>query len=132
MGGIGLAVIWILAAASIGFWISAIFSAWLDLERDRFSIPYIGLTGVFLYIYFRGNPIEIRTLFEHNLVWGIIAGLSVGGLLVFTVRSHPYSRESSGSKLLRNLAWSGLAYGLIDALFLNVMPVVALKSGFLA
>jgi hypothetical protein len=46
------------------------------------------------------------------------------------VRSQQPSRQSQGAELILDLAWLGLVYGMIDALFLNVMPVLAVWQGF--
>ena len=46
------------------------------------------------------------------------------------VRSQPESRQMEGGELVLDLAWLGLAYGLIDALFLNVLPVLSVWQGF--
>lgn len=46
------------------------------------------------------------------------------------VRSQPASRQSTGGDLVLDIAWLGLAYGIVDALFLNVMPVLAVWAAF--
>lgn len=126
---IGTAAVWIIAASAWGFGISAIFSALFKLQRRLFLIPYIILTSVFLYGFVRLNSIDLSTLIEQNLLWGIVAGVIIGGFLVFNVRSQPSTRNSSGGELLIDLSWLGLAYGIIDALFLNIIPVLAVGAG---
>lgn len=61
---------------------------------------------------------------------GVIAGVLVGVFLVINVRSQPVSRQSNGGELALDLVWLGLVYGMIDALSLNVMPVLAVWHGF--
>jgi len=125
-----LSVLWVLAASLLGFGISGVFSSWLRLSRRIFLIPYIALTGAFLYWFFRVNEIDLPALLAENWIWGVVAGIIVGAFLVNNVRSQPFSRGSTGRDLALDIAWLGLAYGIIDALFLNVMPVLTVWTGF--
>ena len=130
MNDILLSVLWILAASLLGFSISALFSSWLKLPRRVFLIPYVVLTAAFLFWFFRANEIDLVALLAENWMWGVVAGLIVGAFLVNNVRSQPASRQSTGGDLALDIAWLGLAYGITDALFLNVMPVLAVRAGF--
>jgi hypothetical protein len=123
-------ILWILAASLLGFGISAVFSGWLRLSRRVFLIPYIGLIGGFLVWFFRTNAIDLPGLLAENWIWGLVAGLLASILLVKNVRSQPNSRQTSGGELVFDLFWLGLAYGITDALFLNIMPVLAVWAGF--
>ncbi len=120
---------WVVSAIILGFFISAVFAGWLRLSRHRFLIPYVSLVSIFMYFFFvlNGlNPVEILT---KGWVWGIVLGGLVSIFLVKTVRSQPATRQSSGTALGFDIAWAGLVYGTIDALFLNVMPVIAIWIG---
>lgn len=121
--------IWILLAGGLGFAVAAIFAGWLQLPRRLFLIPYVALSGVFLAAYFVWSGTDFATLLEQGWVWGVVAGTLVGLLMVVNVRAQPTSRQASGGELALDLAWLGLAYGLVDALFLNVMPVLAAWNG---
>jgi hypothetical protein len=65
-----------------------------------------------------------------NWIWGLVAGALVSVFLVSNVRSQPASRQTTGGELVFDLLWLGLAYGITDAFFLNVMPVLAVWIGF--
>lgn len=120
---------WVLAACILGFAISAVFSAWLKLPRRVFLIPYILLSSVFVTWFIRSSEIDLIGLIRQNWIWGLIAGALVGAFTVSNVRSQPASRESTGGALALDLVWLGLAYGIMDALLLNVMPVLAVWNG---
>lgn len=122
-------LLWIIVASGLGFAVAALFAGWLRLPRHLFLIPYVTLTGTFLIAYFFWSEIDLVALLAENWGWGILAGALIGVVTIANVRSQPASRESSGGKLVVDLAWFGLAYGLIDALFLNVMPVLAVWQG---
>jgi hypothetical protein len=121
---------WVLSAAILGFAISAVFSAWLKLPRRLFLIPYIILSGIFVILFLRSNTIDLVALTSRNWIWGIIAGIVVGAITIVNVRSQPASREATGGALALDLAWLGLAYGVTDAMLLNVVPVLAVWNGF--
>ena len=125
-----LSVLWVLAASLLGFGISTVFSSWLKLSRRAFLVPYVALTGAFLFWFFQVNKIHPIALLAENWIWGIVAGIVVGAFLVNNVRFQPFSRQSTGGELALDIAWLGLAYGIIDALILNVMPVLAIWTGF--
>jgi hypothetical protein len=130
MNSIWLAVYWVLGASILGLFISGVFSGWLKLSRRVFLVPYVLLTSIFMILFFRANEINLISLISENWIWGLILGIAVGVLLMINVRSQPSSRQTTGSELAFNIVWLGLVYGLIDALFLNVMPVIAILMGF--
>jgi hypothetical protein len=102
----------------------------MKLSRRVFLIPYIGLISAFLFWFFRANEIDVFAFLVENWIWGVVAGVIVSVFLVKNVRSQPASRQTTGGELVLDIAWLGFAYGLIDALFLNVMPVLAVWNGF--
>lgn len=121
---------WILAASLLGLAISGLFSGWLNLARRTFLIPYVLLTGAFLYGFVGLNAIDVGALVAKNWVTGLIAGILVAVFLVRNVRSQAASQQASRGQLALDLGWLGLVYGTVDALFLNIMPVIAVWQGF--
>jgi len=116
-------------ASVLGFAISAFFAGWLKLSRRLFLVPYVTLVSIFLYTFFVLNEIDLVEILTKNWVWGIVIGGLVSIFLVKTVRSQPATRQSTGTTLGFDIAWAGLVYGFIDALFLNVMPVIVVWVG---
>jgi hypothetical protein len=121
---------WVLAAGLLGFAIAALFAGWLRLSRRLFLVPYFALGGAFLAGFFLWSQIDLIALLVENWYWGLLAGTLVGLLLVRNVWSQPASPRSTRVGLLLDVAWVGLAYGVMDALLLNIMPVVAVWTGF--
>jgi hypothetical protein len=121
---------WVLASGLLGFAIAAVFSGWLRLSRPLFLVPYFVLGGAFLVAFFFWSQIDLIPLLVENWYWGLLAGTIVAIFLIQNVRSQPASARSTGVGLLFDVLWVGLGYGVMDALFLNVVPVVAVWTGF--
>ncbi|MDX9832020.1 MAG: hypothetical protein RBU35_17245 [Anaerolineae bacterium] len=121
---------WVLAAGWLGFAIAAVFSHGLRLSRRAFLVPYVAISGIFLYAYSRWGQLDLEALFAHNWHWGLLCGTLATAFLVLNVLSQPASARSAGAALLLDVAWVGVGYGIMDALLLNVMPVVAVWGVF--
>jgi hypothetical protein len=118
-------ILWIIGAGSLGFAISAFFSDRQKLSRRVFLVPYLILVIVFLALFFLSNPIDYASFIAHNWYWGTAAALVVSFLMVRNVLSQPDSQTLRGRELVPDILWAGLAYGIVDGLFLNVMPAAA-------
>jgi hypothetical protein len=123
-------VAWVLAAGLVGFGISALFSGILKFSRRIFLVPYTFLIGVFVYSYVLWSQVDIGNLLANNWLPGVSIGVLLGIFLVRSVRSQPSSRQGNDDALVLNLVWLGLVYGVIDALFINVIPVLVVWQGF--
>lgn len=121
---------WILSASFLGFAISAIFSGWLKFSRNIFLVPYLLLVTLFLLVFFTWDEQMNRELWFHNWYWGIAAALLAGVFLLKNIRSQPRSQHKRGIRLWKEIIWAGIAYGIMDGLFLNVFPVVAVRNVF--
>jgi hypothetical protein len=120
---------WVIAASGVGFGISAVFAGRMNLSRHSFLIPYVSLVSIFLCAFFLLSEVDLPAILAKNVVWGILTGGVVSLFLVKTVRSQPLSRNTYGVELALDMTWAGLVYGIVDSLFLNVMPVIAIWIG---
>jgi hypothetical protein len=123
-------VLWTLAAGLLGLLISAIFAGVFRLHRSVFLVPYVLLVGFFLSVYMYGRHLNVGELITRNWLWGVIAAIVVGVLMVRNVLSQPSSHRSRGPKLFFELIWFGLIYGAVDGLFLSVLPVLTTLQAF--
>ena len=128
-GTLWVSIGWIIAACTLGFAISAIFAGKLKFPRHRFLIPYVCLASVFLFSFVLLHPIDMHEVLVKNWIWGLLAGVLASIFLVKTVRDQPFTRRSSGREFVFEMTWAGLIYGVMDALFLNVMPVITVWIG---
>jgi hypothetical protein len=123
---------WIVAAALLGFAITAVFAGVFHLPRSIFLVVYLVLVVPFLYGFVRWSKLSVSELIRHNWVWGLVAAVLVGAFLVRNILSQPVSPRSQGLSLAFDIAWLGVVYGALDALFLSVLPVVATWQAFSA
>lgn len=123
-------LLWIIAAGVLGFLVSAIFAGWLRLPRTVFLVPYVLIIGAFLYAYARWHGVDVGALLVYRWLWGLLAAVVVGAILVRNVIAQPSSPRSEGIALAVELAWWGGVYGAVDGLLLSVMPVLATRQVF--
>jgi hypothetical protein len=122
-----MGIIWILAASLLGFGVAAIFAGWLKLQRNIYLLIYIPLVLLLFVSFIISNDINIKELLLHNWYWGLVGAVVAGAFVIKNVFSQPSSKRSTGIALLLDITWPGLAYGLIDALLLSILPILAVK-----
>lgn len=121
---------WIIAAGLLGFAISFIFAGVLRLPRSLYLIPYIGFSGLFLYAFVRWGGFSFGELIRKHWVLGVVGAVLLAVFTVKNILSQPASPRSEGFSLAFDLLWSGVIYGLMDALLLSVLPVLATWQAF--
>jgi hypothetical protein len=121
---------WVAAAALVGFALSAVFAGGLRLPRNIFLIPYIVIAGLFFYSFMHWSELSLDELIRHNWVWGLIGAAALAAFTVRNVLAQPPSPRAKGFSLAFDLLWSGVFYGLTDALLLSVLPVLAAWQAF--
>ncbi len=127
-----LNVAWIFAAALLGFAIAAVFAGLLRLPRSIYLAVYLVLVVPFLYAFVRWSNLSIGELVRHNWGWGLLAAVVMGAFVVRNVLTQPVSAHAQGLPLALDIAWLGVVYGALDALFLSVLPVLATWQAFSA
>ena len=123
-------LLWVVAGWAIGFAVSAIFSGVLELSRSWFVLAYLLVAGPFLVAYARWSDLDIGALVRHRWPWGVAAAVVVGAVMIWVVQGMDASPRPEGLRLAFDLVWLGLVYGTLDALFLSVLPVVAVWRAF--
>ncbi|HEX7124599.1 MAG TPA: hypothetical protein VF406_02340 [Thermodesulfobacteriota bacterium] len=120
-------LVWLLGAAALGFLLPAAFAGALGLPRNLYLVPYVGLVLVFLAAYARWAAVPPIETVRRRWARGAAGALVVGAVMLRHVRSQPPSASPEGFGLVFALVWPGLVYGVVDGLFLSVMPVVAAR-----
>jgi hypothetical protein len=115
---------WVTAAALLGALSSTLFSSILRFPRDLFvGLHAVAVMG-FIFVFVRIEGIDPRVQLRRRWLGGLIAGALTGALLARTVLSQPASARPRGVNLAWALFWDGGLYGIIDALLLNILPVL--------
>jgi hypothetical protein len=122
-----MSIIWILSASFLGFAVASIFAGLLKLTRNLYLLIYIPVVAAFFFLFIVINKISLTEILSHNWYWGVIGALLAGAFVIKNVYPQPSSKRSTGFALLTDIAWPGLVYGLMDALLLSVIPVLAIK-----
>lgn len=118
------ALSWLAAASVLGFAVPAVFSFGLQWSRSAFLVPYVLVGGAFVLLYLHVHPLPAGRWLARLPQAAAVAALAL--LLMWrNIQGQPASAAPEGAGLLFALAWSGLAYGAMDALLLNVLPVLA-------
>ena len=125
-------LVWVLAAAILGFATTALSSGFLELRRDWFVAIYTLLVGSFLYGYIRWSGLDLGLLLFHRWTWGVIGMVVIGAIMVASVRRMPASPPASGVALAWDILWLGIVYGVVDALLLTVLPIAVTWRAFSA
>jgi hypothetical protein len=123
-------ILWILFASFLGFGIAAIFAGWLKLKRNIYLVFYIPLIAIMFLFFIIKNGYDVTEILRNNWYWGLVGALLASGFVIKNVLSQPTSGRQKGLALITDIIWPGLLYGLIDALLLSVLPVLAIQSLF--
>ncbi len=129
-GGLAANFGWVLSAAVLGFAVSSVFAGIFHLPRQSYLIAYLLVAATFVYGFTRWSKINIGELLLHNWIWGLVLAVLAGIFVVRNVLSQPASPVSRGLSLAWDVAWLGVVYGTLDALFLSVVPVLATWQAF--
>jgi hypothetical protein len=120
-------LIWILIASLLGFTVAAVFAGWLKLKRNVYLLFYIPLIAALFTAFIISNDLNIKGIILHNWTWGLLGAVLAGAFVVKNVLSQPSSERQKGFALLSDILWPGFTYGLIDALLLSVLPILAVR-----
>jgi hypothetical protein len=121
-------IVWVIAAAAVGFASSAVSSSLLRLERAPFVFAHALAVGTFAAMYFRLARVDSVAECRRRPLAGLLAGVAVGLVLLFGVAGQPGSPAPRGIALLAALGWYAGVYGIADAMLLSVIPVLAIRG----
>src|SRR5512141_2427211 len=96
-------VLWIIAAAGVGFSSAFLFGDVLGLPRAWFLVPHVMLSVSFLVAYARCSGTDLRRLGSRRLKWGVLGALALGAFLTFNVLGQPAGSRAHGLWLIADL-----------------------------
>ena len=123
-------LLWVAAAAIVGFATTAVLAGWLEMSRSWLVLIYAAVTLPLFVGYVRWTHLDLGEFVRHHWRLGVVGAIAAGALLIAAVLNEESSPRPEGFDLAFDLIWLGVVYGLIDALLLNVLPVVATWRAF--
>lgn len=117
-------VAWYAFGAVGGFLVPFIFSSLLELQHDLYYLIYFVLVGAFLGAYVARHEIDLAGFFRNGIWLSVAIGVPVAAFLVFNVLSRDSTDRPDGAYFAFEVAWRGLAYGVVDALLLSAFPAL--------
>lgn len=115
-------LLWIPAAATVGFGASFVFGDILTLAVDLYYLIYFAIVLGFLAFYARRTELDVRSWASRRLLWGIVLGVLGGFVLMRGVLARPPTARLSGAELWWAVVWRGLVYGGVDGSLLLAFP----------
>jgi hypothetical protein len=118
-------LVWVAAAGLVGFATTAVLAWWLAMPRSWLVLVYAAVTVPLFVVYARWSGIDPRAIAVRHWRLGVAGAVVAGALLAAAVQNQDGSARPGGVHLAWDIFWLGLVYGVIDALLLNVLPVLA-------
>jgi len=115
-------LLWFAGGAGLGFVTPYTFTSMLDFQHDFYYLVYFAITLAFLSAYTATMQVNIPELFQRSWKWSAAIGLPVSVFLVLGVLSRDSTDGPQGLYAVFEALWRGLAYGIVDALFLTAFP----------
>lgn len=94
------------------------------MSRDWFLVAYVAVVVSFVYAFVQWSGIEVSAEFRRNLLRGLVGAVVTGAIVVMAVQRMDASPRADGAALAWDILWLGVIYGLMDALLLNVVPIL--------
>jgi hypothetical protein len=115
-------VTWFAGGAVLTFVVAWIAADLLELHHDLYLLVYVTVVGTFLASFVAHTSFDVRNVVGRNLRWSMGVGAVIGLALVPTVLRDDSTSHPSGVFYVFEIAWRGVAYGVLDALILFVFP----------
>lgn len=123
-------LLWIPAAAAVGFLAAFIFGDQLTLPVDLYYLVYFAIVIGFFAAYARTTGLDLGPWVRQRLPWAIGLGLLFGLIMLRQVLSRPATEHLGGAVLVWAIAWRGLVYGGVDGLLLFAFPWIVTWRAF--
>ncbi len=123
-------LLWFSDGLLLFFLIPWIASTRLQLDNDLYYAIFIWCALTFLYRYARCVNVDVVSLFRRRWRTSLFLGVLVTIYLVVTVWRATPTEGPDGLLLIFEIAWRGVAYGMVSALVLTTFPL-AVAHGLL-
>ena len=114
---------WFVGITAVAFLVPFLFTSELSLDHDLYYLVYFAATVVVLsaYVFFTG--FDLKAFVLQNWRLSLLIGAASTAFVVWNVLARNDSTpRPDGTYFAFELAWRGVAYGIIDALLLTAFP----------
>lgn len=119
-------VLWLCAAAVTGFLVPFITVHYFAVSRDWYVLFHVVASGGLCLAYATWSRTSAAELIG-DAGRGLRGALASGTMMIAFVLAGPSSSAPSGLALFWSLMWLGIAYAIVDASLLSVLPVLAVQ-----
>ena len=123
-------LLWLIAAAAIGFLVPYVFADRLDVPRDVYYAIYVATVASFFLLWTRANALSLRSMLTRNWRGALVLGALVGALLGAIALGYDSTPHPTGLEFYGAIVWRGIVYGAADGLLLGAFPVLAVFTAF--
>jgi hypothetical protein len=123
-------LLWLPLGALVGFGASFLFGDLIELPVDLYYLVYFAITFGFFLFYVKRTALDLRRWISRRILWGVLAGVVVGVVMMQNVLSRPATESFSGAFLWWAIFWRGLVYGTVDGLLLFAFPWIVVWRAF--
>jgi hypothetical protein len=121
---------WILAAAGIGFAVSAICAQTLHLARPWVVLVLAVAVALLSAAYVRAHRLDVGAIVGNRWLWAIVRGVVMGGVLVILLLPDDPTPRAGEPELALSVLWLGVVYGTVESLLVNAVPMMAAWRAF--
>ncbi|MGE3073215.1 MAG: hypothetical protein AB7N24_03915 [Dehalococcoidia bacterium] len=114
---------WFAAIGAVAFVVPFVFSSILEFQHDAYYLTYFAVVLAVLGAYVVANEIDLVEFIQRGWKLSLVVGAAATAFVVWSVLArldstpHPH-----GIYFAFEIAWRGLAYGVVDALLLSAFP----------
>jgi len=123
-------LLWLIAAAAIGFGVPYLFADRLQVRRDAYYAIYVLTVMLFFLAWARASRLSLRSMLTRNWRLALLFGGLACALLAAIALGYASTAHPGGPTFVGAILWRGVVYGAADGLLLGAFPVLSVFTAF--
>lgn len=122
-------VAWFVVIAFVAYLVPYVLTSVLDVQHDLYYLLYFAVALGAVYAYVTATGFDVRSFLLQNWKLSLVVGAASTAFVVWNVLARNDSTpHPDGAYFGFEILWRGAAYGLVDAVLLNVFPAMIAYS----